>query len=60
MTTYCAVLSRSPDVEVLRMLGSLGFEPGPGSDRTLDVRRVLGRPQEPAPEGGSTGYQRVI
>lgn len=48
-TTYRAVLSR-PDPEVLRMLGSLGFEPGPGSDRSLDVRRVLGRPQQPAPE----------
>ncbi len=48
-TTYRAALSR-PDGAVLRMLGSLGFEPGPGSDRTLDVRRVLGRPQQLDPE----------
>lgn len=50
-SSYRAVLSR-PDDEVLRMLGSLGFESGPGTDRTLDVRRVLGRPQQPAPEQG--------
>ena len=48
-TTYRAALSR-PDGSVLRMLDSLGFEPGPGSDRILDVRRVLGRPRQPAPE----------